>query len=1132
MVDAWEPSIPFIGSSASAHAQATTTATSMPDTHTINRNALVLLCFGFASLVLHFASVSAMATAAVRQATRMRKAFVEAALCQETAWYDSRGSGELVQRLSDVGRVQEGLGERVGTLFQVRSSLSSWLFSFVFSKAIGDVQQSMARAGKIASEVISGIRTVAALGIQCECLWKYGREATAIRSQSYKKGLSIGVSVGFLRFLLLAVYALAFWYSAKLVGDVSITVASGMLDVTRKMTPGEVMTVFFAVVLGVANLIHIGPSVTAILEARGCAQPIHNLIDRQSRIDPRDTSGQQADIDVSLGAIIKQLIPTSSQGDIVFRGVHFCYPTRPEAEVLKGVDLVVPRGKVVALVGSSGCGKSTIVGLIERMYDVPESNGAVLLNGVPISSINVRSLRSQIGIVSQEPVLFSLSIADNIALGASGPVTRDEIVEAAKKANAHTFITLFPSGYDTLVGERGAQLSGGQKQRIAIARALVRKPKVLLFDEATSALDAESEVVVQKAIDETARGHTCIIVAHRLSTIRNADLIVTFQDGKVAEKGSHDELMRQDGLYHRLYSKQQTSAERHMRRASRMSACISAAPDEQQPLQASTRWVEAEGEMALLDSDSGLRVLFRIIGLLRPDWIIVLIACVASLVDGGLMPFFGYLLSEIMTELFYVPGTGDDAEHDRNINTWSYRFVILGYLRYESFKAILRQEVGWFDYKCNHSGILATRLATDTTLIHGIAGNMRRLTVHQAELRKALEKAGKIAGEALDNPRTVAQMGKEVQLTESYMGSASLMWMSALCIWYGGRLSRDKDDPVSFRDVIRAQSGIMFGSQSLGYLSIVLPDYGKAFAAARNVFDLFDREPLQQAPAGLALAKPGQDDGAVQRRQTFNDKLLLPNPEMPGTIADFRGDIEFLNVDFEYPTRPGAPVLIGMSFRARPGQTVALVGSSGCGKSTVVALLERFYDACGGEVFVDSRPIASVDIEWLRSQIGLVGQEPVLFSGTIRENIAYGKPGADEEQIVAAAKAANADGFIRAFPQGYDTSIAEKGLTLSGGQKQRIAIARALIKNPRVLLLDEATSALDAQSETAVQETLDKARCGRTTIVVAHRLSTIQNADAIVVMSKGQVVEIGTHRELLDHKGVYYKLVQNQLKGM
>ncbi|XP_020209812.1 ABC transporter B family member 15-like, partial [Cajanus cajan] len=245
----------------------------------------------------------------------------------------------------------------------------------------------------------------------------------------------------------------------------------------------------------------------------------------------------------------------------------------------------------------------------------------------------------------------------------------------------------------------------------------------------------------------------------------------------------------------------------------------------------------------------------------------------------------------------------------------------------------------------------------------------------------------------------------------------------------------------------------------------------------------------------------------------------IDSENMGGEILDkVLGEVEFKHVKFVYPSRPESVILNDFSLRIPAGETVALVGGSGSGKSTVVTLLQRFYDPIEGEICVDGVAIHRLQLKWLRSLMGLVSQEPTLFATSIKENILFGREDATEEEIVEAAKAANAHDFISQLPQGYDTQVGEKGIQMSGGQKQRIAIARAIIKKPHILLLDEATSALDSESERKVQQALDKIVVDRTTITIAHRLSTIRDAHAIVVMVNGSIMEMGSHDELMQNE--------------
>jgi len=260
-------------------------------------------------------------------------------------------------------------------------------------------------------------------------------------------------------------------------------------------------------------------------------------------------------------------------------------------------------------------------------------------------------------------------------------------------------------------------------------------------------------------------------------------------------------------------------------------------------------------------------------------------------------------------------------------------------------------------------------------------------------------------------------------------------------------------------------------------------------------------------------------------RKSLVDASDVEGKEMPAPIT---GTSSISNAVFNYPARPDVPILKGLNIDILAGKTIALVGPSGSGKSSTVSLLLRFYDVLSGRVSVEGVNVKDMNLQYLRSNMALVGQEPVLFDLTIGENIAYGKEGCSQEEIEQAAKAANIHNFIMSLPLKYDTRVGEKGTQLSGGQKQRIAIARALIRHPKILLLDEATSALDSESEKVVQDALDNASTGRTTITIAHRLSTIQNADLILVLKKGRVVEQGTHLQLINMKGLYNDLVTKQ----
>lgn len=318
----------------------------------------------------------------------------------------------------------------------------------------------------------------------------------------------------------------------------------------------------------------------------------------------------------------------------------------------------------------------------------------------------------------------------------------------------------------------------------------------------------------------------------------------------------------------------------------------------------------------------------------------------------------------------------------------------------------------------------------------------------------------------------------------------SVLWIAAVFV---------RDGHMSGGEVVTAFFAVMIGGIILGQLAPIASSMLGGIPAARRLYALIDRMP------DIDVYGPG---------------------ETPQEVA---AELKLTDVRFAYPARPDYEVLRGISLEVPPGQTVALVGESGSGKSTVIQLIERFYDPTSGVVMLDGVDLRQLQVRWLRQQMGLVSQEPILFSGSVRENIRFGRPDASDEEVEAAARAANAHTFVEAMDNGYDTFCGERGTQLSGGQKQRLAIARALLRDPRILLLDEATSALDAESENLVQRALETLMVNRTTLLVAHRLSTVRNADEIIVMARGEALETGTHDQLMETGGAYAALVRLQM---
>uniref|UniRef100_A0A4W5MJL4 Bile salt export pump n=1 Tax=Hucho hucho TaxID=62062 RepID=A0A4W5MJL4_9TELE len=1090
----------------------------------------------------------------------IRKMYFRKVMRMEIGWFDCNSTGELNTRMSDdINKINDAIADQVSIFIQrfttfvcgfAMGFVKGWKLTLVIiaaspligvgaalmalfvAKLTGQELLAYAKAGAVADEVLTSIRTVAAFGGELKEVERYDKNLISAQRWGIRKGLIMGFFTGYMWFIIFLCYALAFWYGSSLVVD------------TEEYSPGTLLQVFFGVLIAALNLGQASPCLEAFAAGRGAATIIFETIDREPDIDCLSEAGYKLD---------------KVKGDIEFHNVTFHYPSRPEVVILDKLSVAVNSGETTAFVGPSGAGKSTAVQLIQRFYDPKE--GMVTLDGHDIRGLNIQWLRSLMGIVEQEPVLFATTIAENIRYGRPG-VTLDDIIHATKEANAYNFIMDLPQKFDTLVGEGGGQMSGGQKQRIAIARALVRNPRILLLDMATSALDNESEAVVQEALDKVRNGRTTISIAHRLSTIKNADVIVGYEHGRAVERGKHDELLERKGVYFTLVTLQSQGDKALNQKARQSRASIR----KRTRSQLSNLIPEAESFISQADAGK-VKVeehvepapVTRILKYNAPEWPYMLFGTIGAAVNGGVNPVYSLLFSQILA----VRWRGV-----RSLFQSGYAFsksgeLLTRRLRRMGFHAMLGQEVGWFDDHRNSPGALTTRLATDASQVQGATGSQIGMIVNsltnigvaviisfyfswklslvimcflpflalsggfQAKMltgfakqdKQAMEDAGRISGEALNNIRTIAGLGKEQSFVEMYevhleapyqaakqkanvygacygFAQCVIFMANSASYRFGGYLVRQEG--LHFSLVFRVISAIVTSGTALGRASSYTPDYAKAKISAARFFQLLDRVPK------------------ISVYSNEGDKW-----------PDFRGNLEFIDCKFTYPTRPDIQVLNGLNVSVKPGQTLAFVGSSGCGKSTSIQLLERFYDPDQGKVIIDGHDSTQVNVSYLRSKIGIVSQEPILFDCSIGDNIKYGDNlrEVSMNDIISASKKAQLHDFVMTLPEKYDTNVGSQGSQLSRGQKQRIAIARAIIRDPKILLLDEATSALDTESEKTVQEALDKAREGRTCIVIAHRLSTIQNSDIIAVMSRGFVIEQGPHDQLMALKGAYYKLV-------
>ncbi|XP_050237901.1 ABC transporter B family member 21-like [Mercurialis annua] len=1147
----------------------------------VSRASLNFVYLGIGAAIASLLQVACWTITGERQAVRIRALYLKTILRQDIAFFDKEtNTGEVIGRMSgDTLLIQDAMGEKVGKFIQLVATFvagfviaftKGWLLTLVMlsafpllvmafavtsiasAKMASRGQNAYAKAANVVEQTIGSIRTVASFTGERQAISNYMKLLDAAYISGVGGGTASGIGLGVVNLVLFCTYSLSVWFGGRMI-------------VEKGYTGGNVLNVIAAVLVGSMSLGQASPSMTAFSAGQAAAHKMFQTIMRQPEIDAYGTTG---------------MVLADIRGDVELKGVIFSYPARLEERIFNGLSLSIPSGITAALVGHSGSGKSTVISLIERFYD-PQA-GEVLIDGINLKELQLKWIRSKIGLVGQEPVLFTASIRDNIAYGKDGATT-EEIRAAAELANAAIFIDRLPHGLDTMVGEHGTQLSGGQKQRIAIARAILKDPRILLLDEATSALDAESERVVQDALDRVMVNRTTVIIAHRLTTVRKANLIAVLHHGVIVEKGSHSELLRDSkGAYSQLIGLQEANTTKEAMEEHQRSGLYSGSESQSSqrnsfghssgPSVAENPKPEAERK------DIAPKVPYaRLAALNKPELPVLIAGSVAACGSGSIYPIYGILISKVL-RTFYEP----PHQLTTSLNFWALIFVALGFacivviplqyycfavagcklikrIRCLCFRKAVGMEIAWFDEPQHTSGAIGARLSADAATMSTLVGNtlslliqnlasavagvlisfyaswelaliiialipilgissflqMRFIHGFSADAKMAYQEASQIATDAVGNIRTVASFCAEEKVMQLYgnkcegplkaglrrgiisgtgFGISFFMLFSvyATSFYVGAQLV--KHGRASYADVFQVFFALSMAAVGISQSSSLAPDSSKAKSAVGSIFSIIDR----------------------------NSKID-PSDQSGARIENVRGDIELRHVSFIYPSRPDIPIFRDLSLEIHCGKSVALVGESGSGKSTVIALLQRFYDPDSGHITLDGVEIQNLQLKWLRQQMGLVSQEPVLFNDTIRANIAYGKDGnATEAEIIAASQLANAHEFISSLQQGYDTLVGERGVMLSGGQKQRVAIARAIVKSPKILLLDEATSALDAESEKVVQDALDRVIVSRTTVVVAHRLSTIKNADVIAVVKNGGIVERGKHEALIKISNGFY----------
>ena len=1118
--------------------------------------AIINFVLGAIAVIMGWLGVICFVKIGNRQGIFWKKAYFNSTVSQSVSWFDKNNPAEMGTTIDvECNIIEHALGEKSMLIISALIFfLGSWILAFIISielalvsllqlpvhyastymieaassKAISQRQSRYKVAGGIAEESLEGVKTVASCNAQEERSRRYQAELEPLRESTAFMGIVNGFGWGIF-------FGGLFVYTGAI-----CVIGAYLMENEYESWTGDridariVFVVCFATGMASFYLSNALPCLEYIQSGRIAATKIDKILKESQKYD-----GERKPIDI--------------EGSIVFEKVYFNYESNPDVIVLRGICFEVQPGDSLAIVGETGSGKSTIIQLIEGFYYC--SSGAVRIDGVDIKEYDISAIRDFISLVSQEPILFNCSIEENIKLGTKNS-TDSDVVAAAEAAEANEFIEHLPDAYKTWVGVKGSLLSGGQKQRIALARAMIKKPKILLLDEATSALDTHTENLIQLTIEKIMQKTTTVIVAHRLSTIKSAKQIAVLDKGVIVEYGTYEELLSLDGHFKRLLH-------------------IQVEADPQKSREKSSHPTR-RSYAGTVSSESGIEkiaveVFSRVLTLMRAYWGWLFLAILSALLAGSAIPAFSYLLADNTNILLGFDG--DDLLEDTRSNLYLLSIIAVAILieitimcaslariageltydlRYQSLNSLLFYDQKFYDQPSSSPSLLSYRLETDCEKVSALGGPILGLQVlvftsmvggitisllhdvvlalvitafmpliifsaAKGELLAAsgitnnnLKQTTVIASDTFTNIKTVHSLNQQGYFFDKYIQSTV----------------SDTDNVMASAHV----NGFAFGSRYFMIFALwgVVAWYG-AYRVKEG--DLAIEDMLITFYCILftylgfilmgALA-PDVKGGIKGGKKLF--RIIDYEPEInskseEGHLSPIEGSVEFCEVDFRYEGRNVA-VLNCLSFSVNSGGTLGITGTTGSGKSTIAQLLLRFYDPTGGEILVDSNPISSYNIKHLRNSICWVGQEPILFRGSIFYNLQLAMPEITKEKAEQVLVQAQAQDIIEKY--GIDSDVGLRGNRLSGGQKQRISIARALVRKPAVLILDEATSALDADTEANLIQSITTIR-GLTIIAIAHRLQSIRYYQKILLIEKGMVLESGTHDQLMQMEFGFYK---------